>query len=210
MIELYDGRGKIYTAELLTLSRSGASVRILSAAEDKEDDDPALHLVQGILKGKKMDFLVQKATELGVHTFQPLLSRYCENRGRNSRQFERWQRIMLEACKQCGRPRPMVIAPTTELDQLPTVPGAKKIVLWEDEKDNPLRGSLVAGREQVLLLVGPEGGLHPGEIASLRRLGYEAVTLGRRTLRAETAALAAVAITQHLLSFPGTDAEPGK
>ncbi|GBE12370.1 ribosomal RNA small subunit methyltransferase E [bacterium BMS3Bbin14] len=197
-IELFDGTGTVYQGCLHSVTRQAVTVDILSRQQPAEEGVPLI-LAQGLLKGKKMDFLVQKATELGVRTFQPLQTRYCENKGERQSRQDRWRRIMLEACKQCKRLLPMEINPTVGLNHLDTSQFSRKIMLWEDEKSVPLPGALPsADSDSICLLLGPEGGFHQEEIEYARALGFQTVSLGRRTLRAETAALAAVAIVQFL------------
>ncbi len=180
------------------MTRQAVTVDIISQQQPAKESVP-LTLAQGLLKGKKMDFLVQKATELGVRTFQPLQTRYCENRGDRKGQRERWQRIMLEACKQCKRPLPMEINPASGLNHFDASLFSCKIMLWEGEKSVSLPGALPStGSDSICLLLGPEGGFHKEEIEHACALGFQTVSLGRRILRAETAALAAVAIIQFL------------
>jgi len=198
-VELFDGTGTVYQGCLHSVTRQAVTVDILSRQQPAEEG-VSLTLAQGLLKGKKMDFLVQKATELGVRTFQPLQTRYCESKGERRGRRQRWQRIMLEACKQCKRPLPMEINPAAGLNHLDTSRFSCKIMLWEDEKSVPLPNVPTStGRgDSICLLLGPEGGFHREEVEQARALGFQTVSLGRRTLRAETAALAAVAIVQFL------------
>lgn len=204
-IELFDGTGSIYRGELRELSRDQVTVLLLARERGPEEKAPALCLMQSLLKGKKMDFLVQKATELGVHTFQPVLTRYSEIRGNPDRQWERWQRIMLEACKQCRRPVPMRISHPADFRQLTIESCSTRLLLWEDEQQQGIGPHVLGGRHSVCLLVGPEGGFHREEVRAARDRGFQAVTLGRRTLRAETASLAAVAVIQYLLGTLGKE-----
>ncbi len=197
-VELFDGTGAVYQGRLHSVTGQAVTVDILSR-QKPAGEGVSLTLAQGLLKGKKMDFLVQKATELGVRTFQPLQTRYCENKSERRGRPERWQRIMLTACKQCKQPLPMEIKPATGLNHLDTSLFSCKIMLWEDEKSVPLSGALpLTGRDSICLLLGPEGGFHQEEVEYVRTLGFQTVSLGPRTLRAETAALAAVAIVQFL------------
>jgi len=202
-IELFDGTGSVYQGELLKISRQNVTVLLLTCHRAKEENTPSLWLIQSLLKGKKMDFLVQKATELGVQAFQPVTTRYSENRGNPERQLQRWQRIMLEACKQCKRPVPMHISSPAAFDHLPPVSCSTKLLFWEDEPQQCIRPQLFADRATVCLFIGPEGGFHQKEIAAARSRGFQTVTLGQRALRAETASLAAVAIVQYLLGVLG-------
>jgi 16S rRNA (uracil1498-N3)-methyltransferase len=188
--------GGIVRGEITQLDSRKVSIRILSRTT-QHDTGTGLTLLQAMLKGKKMDFLIQKATELGVHTFVPLTTRYCEKQTRTDRQSARWQRIMLAACKQCGRPIPMQIAPPALLEQLPPADGSNRIMPWEDESSRPFSPGLLEDNRPTLLLIGPEGGFHPDEVSLARASGFNTISLGPRILRAETAALAAVSIIQY-------------
>lgn len=198
-VELFDGTGKVYHGKLQKISSAQVTVQLLSNRLEERNGIPPLILCQGLLKGKKMDFLIQKATELGIQTFQPLVTRYSENRGNPVRQNERWQRIMLEACKQSKRTIPMKIQAVASFDRIDLGPCATRLFLWEDEQHQAIKPTLLKREGAVCLLVGPEGGFHPDEVILAREKGFQTVTLGRRTLRAETASLAAVTIVQYLL-----------
>lgn len=197
-VELIDGKGLVYQGRLETVGKGTVTVRILSRQQGQEDGARSLILLQALLKGKKMDVVVQKATELGVHTLQPLVTRYSEGRGNPARQAERWQRIMVEACKQCRRAQPMRIEPLTDLAGISLPETGPRILFWEGESTEPLRPEFLAVPGPVCLFLGPEGGLHQQEAEDAKVRGFKAVSLGRRILRAETATLAAVAIVQYL------------
>ena len=172
-------------------------VRVVARSREPEPSRP-LFLAQAMLKGKKMDLLVQKATELGVHAFQPLLTRFCAKRKQGERQGKRWQRIMLEACKQCGRPLPMQIHEPVALDDFSPPARADLVLPWEDEQTRPLSRQLLQGNGPVCILIGPEGGFHPAEVDTARSLGFTTISLGPRILRAETAALTCTGIVPYL------------
>jgi 16S rRNA (uracil1498-N3)-methyltransferase len=194
--ELFDGRGAVVSGEITRISSKEAVFQVLSRT-DESDSGVSLILAQAVLKGKKMDLLIQKATELGVHTFIPVITRYCENPGRAGQQLERWQRIMLEACKQCRRPVPLRICPPTALKELPLPAGGHhKIMPWENETATPFSALELDNGQPVLVLIGPEGGFHPAEVTYAEEVGFRTISLGPRILRAETAALAAVVLTQ--------------
>lgn len=200
IIELFDGTGFIYRACVETVGRQGVTVRIHSCSDAPAADSPLkIILVQGLLKGKKMDFLIQKATEMGVHTLQPLRTRYSEGRGLPQRQLDRWSRIMLEACKQCRREKPMLIYEPVAFDTLSVAGCASKIMFWEGEMVVSLKPAHLSLTGSTCLLLGPEGGFHLREIDLARQLGFQTVSLGKYVLRAETASLAAIAIVQYLV-----------
>jgi len=197
-VELFDGTGMVYQGRLETVSKKGVTVQILSRRNEPQPAAPQLMLFQGLLKGNKMDLLLQKATEMGVHCLQPLLTRYSDVRGSSTINLERWNRIMLEACKQSGRTRPMTIEPPRDLSSLSFADFGPKIAFWENEQTVSLEANHLSGPGQIALLLGPEGGFHGQEIELVRAQGFVTVSLGTNILRAETAALAAVAIVQYL------------
>lgn len=199
LIELFDGSGIIYQGKLQNVSRDQVSVFILSRKKEQPVTAQPLYLFQGLLKGKKMDFLIQKATELGIHTFQPVITRYSENRGDPERQLQRWQRIMLESCKQCKRARPMNIHPIVGLDQIDVTPFSTKLLLWEEEDKMHFNSDLFRQQGPVCILLGPEGGFHRDEVEWAAKKSFQNVSLGQRILRAETATLTTIAIVQFLL-----------
>ena len=196
--ELLDGAGGALFGEIERISADSVSFRILSRRAEPESRSP-LTLVMALLKGKKMDTVVQKATELGVSSFIPVITHYCEPQGRDSQLFDRWQRIMLEACKQCGRARLMKISPPQPLSELRFPAESRKIMPWENETACSFAAADVKPGQPLILLVGPEGGFHPAEVEQARSCGFSIVSLGPRVLRAETAAVAAAVLAQHLL-----------
>ena len=196
-MELFDGKGGLVRGEILQATSREVVIHVLTRST-APDTSPPLTLLQAMLKGRKMDLLIQKATELGVHTFAPLTTRYCEKRSHAKQQMDRWQRIMLEACKQCRRPIPMQIQEPLPLEQLQPADSCNLIMPWEDEDSRPLSPALLGDHQPTLLLIGPEGGFHPAEVSLARDLGFNTVSFGPRILRAETAALAAVTIVQYL------------
>ena len=197
-IELFDGTGFVYQGLILTATPKRITVEILSQYSENKDGAPQLFLFQSLLKGKKMDFLIQKATELGVHSFSPIQSRYNENRGNLPRQADRWQRIMLEACKQCKRAQPMIIEPVSSLDDIDVTDFEQPLILWEGEKSTRLDATMISYDIPMALFIGPEGGFHEDEITTAKTKGFKPVSLGSRILRSETAALSTIAIMQYL------------
>lgn len=197
-IELFDGKGAVYTAILLTTDKNQVTAGITATRQESALTATPLTLAQCLLKGKKMDLLVQKATELGVHAFLPVVSRYCENHGDRGHQEERWQRIMLEACKQCHRASPMLILPATPLGQMDCSSYPHRLAAWEGEQHAVVPTAFVDQPGAVCLLLGPEGGLHAEDLEVLRHWNFSTFSLGPRILRGETAALAALSIVQYL------------
>ena len=199
-LELFDGSGTIYEAEIKAITKAEVKTKILSQRRH-HDQPPFLSLAQALLKGKKMDLVIQKATELGAIDIQPVLTRHCVAAAPGAAQIERWQRIANEACKQCDRPLPPLCRPGLDLTQLLSQPeaGVDKIFCWEEEKTATLADLDLRPARKVMLLLGPEGGFAPEEAATAIANGFKPVSLGPRVLRAETAAIAALAIVQFLL-----------
>lgn len=196
-VEFFDGQGTVYGAVLASTDKHQVLADIVDIRREEQLATSPLTLAQCLLKGKKMDLLVQKATELGVQTFLPLVSRYCENRG-DRNPVERWQRIMIEACKQCHRATPMEIVPVTPIAEANYSDYVHRLVAWEAEQSAALPTCFVDHPGAICLLLGPEGGLHASEVALLQEQHFAAFSLGARILRGETAALAGVSIVQYL------------
>jgi 16S rRNA (uracil1498-N3)-methyltransferase len=196
--ELLDGAGRVISAQIEQISPNSVLFRILSRRRELEPISPLI-LAPALLKGKKMDLLVQKATELGVHSFQPVITRYCEPQGKDRQLLDRWQRIMQEACKQCGRAVLMRISPPLPLSELIFPTDCVTIMPWENETACSFSALGLKAGQSVALLIGPEGGFHSSEVEQAESSGFRTVSLGPRTLRAETAALVAVVLAQHAL-----------
>jgi len=200
-IELFDGRGSIFRAEITYIhnNKKEVEVRIMESEQETDCSATNLTLIQALLKGKKMDFLVQKATELGVQCLVPALTKFSENRGDRSRQVERWKRIIIEACKQSNRAVPMEILPPIDFFDALSVPCSTKIMLWENENNNTFGELITPTNNGTCLCIGPEGGFHVSEVDLAKQAGFVTASLGPHILRAETASLAAVSVTQFLL-----------
>lgn len=207
-VEFFDGNGTIFSAVLATTAKDLVTATITAIRQETTTTHSPLTVVQCLLKGKKMDLLIQKATELGVHAFMPLVSKYCENHGDRRHQEERWQRIMIEACKQCGRPTPMIITPVASLAQADFSTYSHRLAAWEQEALAALPLSLASRSGAICLVLGPEGGFHGDDLAILHQWDFTTFSLGPRVLRGETAALAAMAIVQYLTGSLQPSATP--
>jgi 16S rRNA (uracil1498-N3)-methyltransferase len=203
-ITLFDGSGTTYEGEIDRLSAESVIVKI-DKTNEADDNRPRLHLGQALIAGKKIDLIVQKATELGIASITPFSSAFCSAREPSANRWERWQRIALESCKQCSRPSP------PEIKELTTIKACfreaarhdLKIIFWEETADLTLKDIELRIREgaprSVFFMIGPEGGLTDEEVAGAKEHGFLAVTLGSQILRAETASIAAGAILQYML-----------
>lgn len=202
-ITFFDGTGARYQARIERILKDRVTATI---TEQTQDPPPKvrLHLGQALLKGQKMDLILQKATELGVDAIWPFSSEHGIHKPTKEAQMERWQRIVLEACKQCDRARPPEIHDPMEINDLIThaPPCDTRLIFWEHESRQTLPEVLAdqnTNCRSVLFLLGPEGGFSETEVACARREGFIPVSLGPRILRAETATLAATAILQFTL-----------
>ncbi|MGZ3458849.1 MAG: RsmE family RNA methyltransferase, partial [Archangium sp.] len=164
-----------------------------------------VHILQGLPKGDKLEWVLQKGTELGATAFHPVAAARSVVKLEPRRAEERttrWMKIVEEAARQCRRNDvPLVHAPRPLLEAARALaPGTTLLVLDEEESAVPLGEAFraCAPGAPVALVVGPEGGLAREEVSALRSLGGRPVTLGRRILRTETAALAALAVMAHL------------
>jgi len=163
-------------------------------------------LAQGLMEAKKLETVLEKAAELGCRDFIPVISaRSLKASGeRADKKLERWKRIAREAAKQCKAPLLTDVHAPRPLGELLGSPGAEERLFLSEHGGRPLRDILAARTgpgarppASVVLLVGPKGGWTEGEERAIRQAGFEAVSLGRRILRAETAALAGAAMIVH-------------
>lgn len=194
-LDVIDSSGARYAATLVVGSGNGASAKLERRLEAPPRAALAITLAQGIPKGAKMDFVVEKATELGVARIVPFASRRTVggDAGRDGK-LERWRRLAKSAAAQCGRADvPIVEAPLAFDALLARFAGFDAVfVPWELADRTPLRERLpplVAGVRSVLVAIGPEGGLAESEAEQARTHGAHLLSLGPRIFRTETAAL---------------------
>lgn len=202
-IILFDGLGKEYEGRILEENASSVLVQIQNTSASKQDSPLELTLAQSLLKGEKMDFLIQKATELGVKEIIPFLSSRSVpilDKTRRPERHHRWERIAIEASKQCGRgviPIVESLKNYSEMLQIGSSYGLR-LILWEREgaKLRKVLGK-AEERSKIFFVVGPEGGFSQEEIYTAEELGFIPVHLGKRVLRAETASLCFLSILQY-------------
>jgi len=208
VVRVFNGRGGEYSAELTAASKH--EVSLLPGEKLAAATPPRLevHLALGLSRGDRMDFAVQKATELGVTAITPLYTEFGEVRLKQAARLENklrhWRRIAVSACEQSGRVLlPDLHPPETLPEWLQgSRPGLR--LLLDPGGESALGSHPAATR--VTLMIGPEGGFSPQELALAAESGYEAVRLGPRVLRTETAPVAALAVLQYrygdLADFP--------
>ena len=204
LITLFNGEGGEHSATILRMGRSDVAVRVDAHHAIEREAPRAVHLAVGMPANDRMDWLVEKATELGVASIQPLHTAHSVLRlsgERAAKKQAHWQSVAVAACEQCGGNRvPAVLAVKDLAAWLKSMPKSsddstpQRYVLSLAEATRPLSDALAAlpADRPVCFLNGPEGGLSPGEDTQARAAGFAPVTLGARVLRAETAALAAL------------------
>jgi len=202
---LFDGSGADFLAEISDVAGSRVRARIHERVEGLPESRLAVTLVQAVSRGERMDWTLQKATELGVRRIQPVFAarsvvRLDERQG--ERRLRHWQAVVTSACAQCGRSVLPVVEPPLELPRYLAGPHGQglRLVLSPDAAASV---AAIAGRLDdeitgVELLIGPEGGLEAAEVAAATRAGFEPAALGPRVLRTETAGIAALAVLQAL------------
>lgn len=205
-IVLLDNSGDEILATIARVSKSAVGVQPLERRAGRSKSPVRIILCQGLLKSARFEWVLEKGTELGVSVFSPILCRRSmaglEDAGTSK--IQRWQRIIQEAAEQSGRTRLPELLPIRPLmralNDIP--PGALALMPWEEERAVTLRDALREGMHQitVVLFIGPEGGLTIEEVKLAQQHGVQVVSLGSRILRAETAALAAVACVMYELA----------
>lgn len=193
-VVLFDGAGGEWQAAIERMGRSDVTVRVLEHVAVEREPARDVHLALGIPANERMDWLVEKAAELGAASIQPLVTERAIVRlagERASRKREHWQAVAASACEQCGGNRvPPVHEPVTFTQWDPPVDRDRWLLSFAADAQ-PLHAA--SGRGPLVLLSGPEGGLTPQEESAARAAGFRPLTLGPRVLRAETAPLAALA-----------------
>lgn len=198
-LTLFNGDGYEYAATLTHVDKQACTVRV--GAQSAPPVESALRTVLGlgISRGERMDYAIQKSTELGVSMIAPLFTEHCEvrlNEERKEKRQEHWQQIAISACEQSGRVRiPEVLAPQALAAWVKTKP-AELCLLFDQQQTATLGGNRPEGG--VALLIGPEGGLAPAEIKLALAAGFKGIALGKRMLRTETAPVAALSVLQFL------------
>lgn len=198
-IHLFNGDGREFAGSLCEVGKKQANVQIGDCLKTDAPLALPIHLGQVISKGDKMDFTIQKATELGVSRITPLVSERCDVRLKGERmdkKLEHWRKVAISACEQCGRNDiPVIDEPQAMTDWAPGVTSEARFIL------HPHNQQALASNQRptsVCLLVGPEGGFSAIEVEQAERCGFTGLLLGPRILRTETAALAAISVLQYL------------
>lgn len=198
-ITLFDGKGDSITAEIIKIDKKQTTLKL----QDKRISNPKptldITLGQVIAKGDKMDFVIQKATELGVSCIYPLRSERCDvrlNHQREEKRLQHWKNIAISACEQSGRDWLPQIHPIRELSEFcNNAQQTIKYIMHPLEIETKIQGEIQT-TENIALLVGPEGGFSQQEIIQAINFEFIGMRLGNNVLRTETAALAAISALQ--------------
>lgn len=202
---LFDGQGRVAEAYLTDVSKKQAVVTLTSLRNSPPPKPPHIHLRQCLIKPQKMDWLLQKAVELGVRAFTPLISDHCAVKCAGIQADKRhphWQAVLTAACEQSGqyhRPDLHRISPLSRYLSTPPSPSALTLILTpprEPETTPILTDQVSKSITHIDLLVGPEGGFSDTEYTAAINKGFIPWQLGIQTLRAETAAIAAISCSQ--------------
>jgi 16S rRNA (uracil1498-N3)-methyltransferase len=201
-LTVFNGDNGEFDAHVTSIAKNSATIVVDAALETATESALKIHLVQGISRGERMDFVVQKATELGVKRITPVFTEYGVvklNDARAAKRNDHWQSVAIGACEQSGRIRPPLIDAPVDLNAWfgAGTKEADSDLILKPGAATPL-SSLAAPVTKVCLLIGPEGGFSDTEYEDAKIAGFAAVALGPRVLRTETAALTALAVVQTL------------
>lgn len=201
-LTLFNGRGGEYNGKIASIDKQSVRIHLSEFVNLDAESPLAIHLLQGISRGERMDLVIQKATELGVSRITPLITEYSVVKldpARAAKKHAHWQGIGASACEQCGRNvLPIFDQPMLLRNWIGANLSAanKRIILMPGAREN-LRSCLIEERE-ITVLIGPEGGFSEEEYGLAVDSGFAAISLGPRILRTETAALAVLAGLQTL------------
>jgi len=196
-LQLFNGDGYNYTAVITDVSKKQIQVRIDNMTANPVESPLRIHLGQGISRGDRMDFAIQKAVELGVTEITPLFTERCGVKlegDRLSKRNEQWQKIAISACEQSGRSVVPTVHPAITLTDWLAQP-TKELALTLDPRASATIKTLVPATA-IRLVIGPEGGFTDQEVAITAQAGFNGIQLGPRILRTETAALTAISALQ--------------
>ncbi len=199
-LQVFNADSGEWSATIEHISKGSVTLRVGSRLETATESPLKIHLVQGISRGERMDFVVQKATELGVKRITPVLSHHGVvklDKQRGEKRREHWQHIAESACEQSGRTHPPLVDAPLPLNSwfgATKSEDSTELVLKPDA--TTALASIETPTVKVCLLIGPEGGFSEREYEDADIAGFQAVSLGPRVLRTETAALAAITIAQ--------------
>ena len=197
---IFDGKGNCFRTTIITADKREVVAEVAEKIPCNLESDLNITLVQGLLKGEKMDMVVQKTTELGVKEILPVIT--GRSQLRDTKKIARWRKIAEEASRQSGRSMVPVVHETVEFDNFLSAHDSIHGLVFYEEGGVGLTeavSSLIPRHSPFFVLIGPEGGFTKEEITLAKEKGLIVTSLGKRILRAETAAISAVTLVQFLL-----------
>lgn len=197
-LQLFDGSNQVFDAEIIRVDKKNIRLSVRNNRTEDRESALVIQLGQVMSRGEKMEFTIQKSTELGVSVITPLFSERCGvklNADRLDKKMQQWRKIAISACEQCGRNRVPEIRPAMALEAWCAQRG-EGLKLSLHPRASQGMNTLPLPVERVHLLIGPEGGLSADEIAVTSDYRFTAIRLGPRVLRTETAALTAISALQ--------------
>ncbi|MFS8063245.1 MAG: 16S rRNA (uracil(1498)-N(3))-methyltransferase [Luteimonas sp.] len=204
---LFNGDGHDYDARITAIGKRSVEVEILTVRALDNESPLRITLLQALARGEKMDWILQKATELGVADVIPVESERSEVKLDGERVVKRvahWQSVVAAACEQSGRAMvPAVASPQPLANALQALPSSSLRLLLDPNAGQALDRVEEQPRRGLVLAIGPEGGWSPRDRELLRAAGFEGMRLGPRILRTETAGIAAIAVLQSRLGDVG-------
>jgi len=202
-IVVFDGSGMEYEGVIVKEEPTAMVIKVRGLFSSKEESPIEIVLAQSLLKGEKMDYLIQKATELGVRKVIPFFSSRSiplPDRSKTLERQQRWERIAIEASKQCGRGSIPKIEPLCDFSEMLSMASHESLRVILHEKEGRRLKEVLGdsqGRRGIFFVVGPEGGLSQKEVDESKRKGFVPVFMGERILRAETVSLCLLSIFQY-------------
>lgn len=192
-LALFNGKGGEYHGQIKRIEKKQTIIEVKTFHATAREPNIAVHLAPVVLSGTKMDLIIQKATELGVHQFTPLLSlrQTPQDATRLSKRYSHWQQIIIHASEQCGRNQLMILNPAVSLETFnEQVTGQHQMTVILNMQARNSLSTLIKTNTPICLVIGPEGGFSEDELKLAQKQNWHSANLGPTVLRAETAAIA--------------------
>ena len=197
-VRVFDGEGGEYQCRVQDVAKRSAGLSVIARVEPSAPESPLdLTIAAALLKGEKFDLVIKKCVELGVTRLIPLITVRCDVRPKDgAKKSGRWQKMVIDASRQCGRATLMAMAEAVEFDKfVKSGPSDGLRILFSEREGRSLDTQTLP--QKITAFIGPEGGWDDRELSAAAENGIEIVTFGGRILRAETAAISIATILQH-------------
>ena len=201
VLELFDGKGQVVLAELTAIEKRRAEVVVRECLKVDSESHLNSVLVQSVSKGERMDWVLQKATELGVTTIQPVISERCNvhlDADRWQKRMLHWQRVIISACEQSGRNQLPLLKPVIKLSQFIQETTVNQLYILQPDLGIKIKHLEINSAKPLGFIIGPEGGFTDEELEYCLAAGVTGINLGPRILRTETAGITVIALAQNL------------